>query len=648
MQRKLAPTRAIKPTREPKASWESVVGPIQRRRSLVTKAYEGIPDLPPIHHRVDFPAPPRVILARLWRWIHAFFAFALGTLRDRFHPGFQDTSERRAHRLYSIIKEAGGSFLKIGQQLAIRVDLLPYEYYSALSKLFDEVEPFAFEEAVRLIEKDIKRPLDQVFSRFDPVPVGSGSMAVIYQAILRENNEKVAVKVRRPDIGGVVTADFSIMRALFILLKFINLLPPNFTFEALDEIHDILIEELDFYWEARHTDVFRTMAENAPRDFFSAPKVYFKYSSENIVVQEFITGIPLKDMLLLVEGKDEEALQIMAEYDIDPKEVGRRLLWVNYYTLWRSLFFHADPHPGNIIILPHNQLVFVDFGAIGSLSNSLRWSLQQVYEMELQGNIEGAASIALTLMEPLPALDINKLLEDVKLEFQRAAVSLRSHGVPWTERTSAQLWFGFFRVARKYDVPLPSAVVRMVRGTMLYDTLAARLNPDLDIHEEYKHFRADAGSEARERAKESWADRLRHGGLTPDDYLRVEQLINESEQIVFQARRALHDVNYNIAPLVTRLASVIGLLYSVGFRMFMVWGLPFFIAYIYYYIRIFFSMPPEERILPNIAILAWQSGSEVILNSNLYWTFAFSITFLILIVMGRRLMSRLYQLGNDN
>jgi len=647
MQRKLAPTSAMKP-RGPKASWENVVGPIQRRRSLVTKAYEGIPDLPPIHHRVDFPAPFRVVVGRLWRWIYAFFAFGLGTLRDRFHPGFKDTSERRAHRLYSIIKEAGGSFLKIGQQLAIRVDLLPYEYYSALSKLFDEVEPIPFEESIRLIEKDLRRPLDEVFSRFDPVPVGSGSMAVIYQAILRDEDTKVAVKVRRPDIGGVVTADFSIMRAVFIFLKFINLLPPTFTFDALDEIHDILIEELDFYWEARHTDVFRTMAENAPRDYFSAPKVYFKYSSENIVVQEFITGIPLKDMLLLVEAKDQEALEIMKEYDIDPVEVGRRLLWVNYYTLWRSLFFHADPHPGNIIVLPHNQLVFVDFGAIGSLSNSLRWSLQQVYEMELQGNIEGAAMIALTLMEPLPAIDINKLLEDVKLEFQRAAVALRSRGVPWTERTSAQLWFGFFRVARKYGVPLPSAVVRMVRGTMLYDTLAARLDPDLDIHKEYKHFRADAGAEARDTVKDNWADRLRHGGLTPEDYLRVEQLMNESEQIIFQARRALHDVNYNIAPLVTRVASAFGLLYSVGFRMLMVWGLPFVVAYSYYYAQFFVSAPPEERIVPIIAQRAWQAGSEVILNSNLYWTVAFTITFLILIVMGRRLMSRLYQLGNDN
>jgi hypothetical protein len=188
----------------------------------------------------------------------------------------------------------------------------------------------------------------------------------------------------------------------------------------------------------------------------------------------------------------------------------------------------------------------------------------------------------------------------------------------------------------------------MVRGTMLYDTLAARLNPDLDIHQEYKHFRVDAGIEARDHIKDGFVDRLRHGGLTPEDYLRLEQLMNEGEQIVFQARRALHDVHYNIAPLVTRLASAIGLLYSVGFRMLMVWGLPFFIAYLYYYIRFFFALPPEERSLPSIAQLAWQSGSTVVLNSNLYWTFAFSITLLILIVMGRRLMSRLYQLGNDN
>jgi hypothetical protein len=173
------------------------------------------------------------------------------------------------------------------------------------------------------------------------------------------------------------------------------------------------------------------------------------------------------------------------------------------------------------------------------------------------------------------------------------------------------------------------------------------LNPELDILQEYKHFRQDAGMEARSNVKEGWADRLRNGGLTPEDYLRLEQIMNESEQIVFQVRRALHDVNYNIAPLVTRLASVAGLLYGVGFRMFLVWGLPFFVTYIYYYVNYFFSLPLDERILPRIAQYAWQSSFDLVVNSNLYWTFGFSITLLILIVMGRRLMARLYQLGND-
>lgn len=651
MQRNLGASRGVRLFRRPKtptASWEKIVGPIQRRQSLVTKPFEGVPDLPPHHYRIEFSPSLRILAQRLGVWLYAFLAFALGIVRDRFVPGYKDTVERRAQRLYHIIRNAGGSFLKIGQQLAIRIDLLPYEYYSALSKLFDEVEPFPFEQAVALIEKDMKRPLGDIFIRFDPDPVGSGSMAVIYQAILREDGKKVAVKVRRPEIGEVVTADFSVMRWLFAILKFFNLLPRIVTFDALDEIHDILIEELDFYWEARHTDMFRMMAEEAPQTFFSAPRIYFKYCTENVLVQEFITGIPLKDMLLLVENHDEEALQIMADYGINPHIVGQRLLWVNYYTLWRSLFFHADPHPGNIIVLSNNELVFVDFGAIGSMGNDMRRSLQQVFDMELNGNIEGAARVAITLMEPLPALDINKLLEDVKMEFQRAAVALRSRGVPWTERTSAQLWFGFFRVARKYDVPLPSAVVRMVRGTMLYDTLAARLDQDIDIHAEYTRFRTDAGLEARERLKESFWDRLHSGGLTPEDYLRLEQILNEGEQLFFQTRRLVNNVTYNMAPIVTRVAALGQIVYGFGLRMFLIWILPIIGGFGFFFAEILVSIPLERRFVPDIAGRAWENVEKYILNSNTYWTLAIFVTFFIMIVIGRRLLSRLYQLSNNN
>lgn len=628
-------------------SWKSVIGSLPRRKSLVSEVFKGDPDLPSFRQRVDYDAPLWFTLRRSFYWFRAVIAFFAGTLRDRVVPGYIDNNERRAERLYRIFATLGGSFLKIGQQLAIRIDILPYEYYTALAKLLDEVEPIELETAIRIIEKEMERPLQETFSHFDPVPVGSGSIATVYQAILRKENIKVAVKVLRPNIGVVFAADFDIIRFVYVILRFLNLLPKVITFEAIDEVHDILMEELDFVWEARHQDLYREFAEKTGTKRFSAPEVYFDYCTEDVVVQEYVTGVPLKDLLAIVEGRDKEALEILETYNITPEGAARNLLWTNYYTLWRSMFFHADPHPANIIVMPNNELVFVDFGAVGSLGYKLRSSLQQVYDMEADENIEGAARVALTLMEPLPPVNIDTLLEDVKWEFQRASVALRSRGVPWTERTSAQLWFGFFRVARKYNVALPPPVVRMIRGTMLYDTLAARIYPGINIRHEYSAFVKDAGIEARDRIKDGMRNRVKHGGLTPEDFLRIEQVLSESEQLVFQTRRLLHNVTYSVAPLVGQFTTVISSVFGLGFRLGLIWFGPVFVAFGLFFAAQVFSGGDTPKRLGELISTSWGAVQIYVFGEDAYWTLAVGLTFIIVMMSLRRIVFRAYQLDND-
>lgn len=622
------------------------MGEMPRPRSFVSEALEDAIALPPYQPMIDFDANWWMRFRRAFAWVNGIGSFILGTLVDMILPWREDNDDRRAERLYRIIKRLGGTFVKIGQQISIRIDLLPYAYYTRLSKLLDEVDPFPTEEAIKAIERAAKKPLHEIFSRFDPTPIGSGSIACVYQGILRETGETVAVKVRRPGIGYVFAADFDILRFLFVVLKFFNALPEIMNFEALDEIHDVIMEELDFRQEARHQDLFRQLARDAYRKYFTAPKVYFEYSGEDVIMQEFIRGVLLKHLLTMVEQNDVKGLERLKKYNIHPKEVSHRLIWVNYWTIWNGLFFHSDPHPANVIVTQDNLLNFIDFGSVSSLGYKRRWALQQVFEFEQINDLEGAARVAITLMEPLPPLPTHLLEQDVKAEFQRAVVALRSNGTPWTEKTSAQLWFGFFRVARKYDVPVNPVVVRLVRGTMLYDTLSARLNPKIDILGEYELYRKDAGLAARRRVNSALQRRVK-GGPTTDDYLRLEQLVGESERAVFQLQRFLSNVEYSVLPLVGKFVAIANSIVRLITRLVAIWLGPPLIFFVLLLLGTIFRTDAERVSFVELVPLLWEQVVSSVLLQDGYWLFTITMSLIILFITGSRVTSNLYDLDDE-
>jgi len=624
-------------------SYRDILGPIDRTPSLVTgRNTTNAVEIPPFQPVLRYDPELFTTLRRSVRWIYGMGAFGFGTIADFVLPWREDNNERRAKRLYAVLKRLGGTFVKIGQQLSIRIDLLPYEYYTELGRLLDTVEPFDTELAIARIEVACGKPLHEVFSRFDPNPIGSGSIACVYQAILRENGQKVAVKVRRPGVGEMFAADFAILQFIIFFLRFLNLLPKVINLDAVDELHDALMDELDFRWEARHQDIFRTSATKAIRPYFTAPHVYFNFSSDDVITQEFVTAVPLKDIIAIVETKDEDSLGILREFNIDPKIVAERLLWANYWALWKMLFFHADPHPANILVLPDNELVFIDFGAIGTLGRKRSWALQQVYEFEAAEDIEGAARVAITLMEPLPALDVAALESEVQKEFQRAAVAVRSRGVPWTERTTAQLWLGFFKVANRFDVPLPPQVVRLVRGTLLYDTLAARLNPDIQIRAQYDQYRIDAGLQARDKLVGSLRKRVKTG-LDPEDFLILEQLLDEGGHIAFQVQRLLNQVSFSVQPLVGKLTRFIGDTFSLILRLSLVWLTPPVIGFLYLFFNdlVVKLERGEDFIISEEAPLMWQQTIATVVDANWYWILALSLTLIIIIITGQGLLEDL-------
>ncbi|MFZ0546946.1 MAG: AarF/ABC1/UbiB kinase family protein [Candidatus Promineifilaceae bacterium] len=531
---------------------QDVLGAMPRREPLTVQAVSRIS---PRTMRLASPFKDSRLLAfrRFFIWLFSITYFLGGVLADKLRR--KDSEHRRAVRLRRTFTRIGGTFIKFGQQMSIRVDLLPLIYCEELTKLLDRVAPFPSEEAIRIIERCTGRPLSETFAVFDPEPIGSASVACVYQAVLK-NGDKVAVKVRRPGIGEQFVADFRVLHWLFSLLETLTILRPGFTENVLKEVQATLMEELDFYKEARFQEIFRRRAQKARRPFFTAPRVYPHISGEDVLVEEYVSGIWLWELLSAVEYNDRDALAKIRRLNIDPKIVARRLLWVSNWGLWESVIFHADPHPANIIIQRNNRLVFIDFGSMGTLTESRRQSLHEIFRLEEKEDLEGISRAALTLLEPLPPIDVENVLKAIEDVFWEGLIATRSKQSEWWERTSAQLWLGFFRVTSRFQIPMTFDTVRMIRATLLYDTLAARLDHDIDVGRHYRRFMKDAGREARRRLSKGVQTRLERG-FTERDYVRMERMLKMGDQMFFQAQRLLNLRQFNYAALVGKFVSSI-------------------------------------------------------------------------------------------
>lgn len=453
--------------------------------------------IPPKRQAEVFHAGFWLTLGRLRRWMAVALRHALGSAVDKLRG--RDTLERRASRLRALLEEGGATFIKLGQQLSIRIDLLPYEYALELEKMLDDVPAFPACEAVAAIERCCRRPLEEVFAHFDPHPIGSASIACVYRAVLH-GGQPVAVKVRRPGIGPLFAAD---LRALAWLMRPVEVLfyPWGFFRHLLFELETMLMEELDFRKEARYTDLFRRRVRKDKLRFVSAPRVFFGLSNHEVLVMKLVSGIPLTEVIRAAETKDDEALAVLEQQGIRPKRLARRVLRVSRYGAMEAPFFHADLHPANIFVHADSRITLIDFGSCGSITERERHLWRRIVYAQARGDVGGMVQAVLGTMEPLPYIDVDELARRIEMVFWQDLFASRSKDAQWWERTTANLWIAFFSITGEYKMPMHLNTLRMVRVTLLADSLAARLHSRIRPFDEYRRFDTAAGRRARKRLR---------------------------------------------------------------------------------------------------------------------------------------------------
>jgi ubiquinone biosynthesis protein len=431
---------------------------------------------------------------------------------------------RRAARLRDTLIWLGGTYIKIGQQLAIRSDIMSPAFCEALAELLDKV-PEIPKEKVRQAIADELGPVERVFADFDFRPIGSASIACVYKARLWDG-DVVAVKVRRPSIIRRFKTDLAAIDLVFRAIEFTTLLRPRVSTTLRSELRQMLLEELDFTVEARYQELFRTYFKKRKKLRTTAPRIYPELCTRKVLVSEFVDGISLKTILdNLDESNPDRRLyrEELRALRISPKKIAKQLIRGSHYGFFECPLFHGDPHPGNVLVQPGNRLVMVDFGACGVFAHRERYQLAQMHEYHAREDVGGMVQCVIGLMEPLPPIDVDDFRHRLEEAWWKGFYGIKSKYAKWWERTSFRLWSALFREVRRAHIPLPLNVLRMIRATLLYDSVAARLYGRIDVFKEYRWYYHGYARRVRADIHQA-VIRTIFRGPAPANYVRLQRL----------------------------------------------------------------------------------------------------------------------------
>jgi ubiquinone biosynthesis protein len=350
------------------------------------------------------------------------------------------TTRERARALRSAMEELGPTFAKLGQILSTRPDLMPPAFVEELATLQDRVTPLTEEEVVEVMEEELGVPWEDVFSSIEPTPIAAGTIAEVHRATL-ETGERVVVKVQRPTARRDILQDLGLLERFAEKTKHRPAFRQVFDMPAIIEhLSESLRRELDFRQEARNIERMREVLE--PYDRLEVPGVFHDYSTDRLLVMEEVRGVPIRD---IPEGPER-------------KDAARQLLESYYRQILQDGFFHADPHPGNLMWW-NDRVYFLDFGMVGEVGPDVRELLLLLLLAFANGDVNFLADVTLMLAGDENRPDVDVSLREIQL------------GPILQEVTEISI---------RHDVPLPSSLALTGKALAQMQLATAQLDPDLD------------------------------------------------------------------------------------------------------------------------------------------------------------------------
>lgn len=378
----------------------------------------------------------------------------------------------RGQALRKSLEELGPIFIKFGQALSTRPDILPEDIAIELSKLQDKVPPFASDKAITMIEKVYGKSPYELFAQFDPIALASASMAQVHAATLK-SGEDVVIKILRPNMRRIIEQDISIMYTIAKLADRYwpegKRLKPK---EIVKEFEQTLLDELDLMREAANAAQLRRNFNNSPLLYI--PEIYWDYSRENIMVMERIHGIPVSD------------ISSLHDHGINIKKLAERGVEIFFTQVFRDCFFHADMHPGNIFVSPKHpqdpQYICIDFGIIGTLNDNDKRYLAENLLAFFNRDYRKVAQLH---------VESGWVSRDTRVEEFESAIRTVCEPIfekPLKDISFAQVVLRLFQVARRFNMEVQPQLVLLQKTLLAIEGLGRQLYPELDLWTTAKPF----------------------------------------------------------------------------------------------------------------------------------------------------------------
>lgn len=372
-----------------------------------------------------------------------------------------DEYRRLGRWLCTKLHSLGPTFIKIGQTLSTRADLLPLPAMMELTVLQEAVPSFPTPIARRIIERELGGTTDELYASFDDVPIAAASLSQAYRAVLKDGRD-VVVKVQRPDLPAVIAADIQILAAVADeVMQYPSLCRHTDWPGVVDEFARTIFEEIDYIREGRNADKFRHNFRN--QDHIRIPRIIWRLTGRRVLTIEYVPGVRVTDVAALrAQG-------------LDPNEITK--IGANFYLkqLLEDGFFHADPHPGNLRIMPDGRIGIFDFGMVGRLTPELKQhmmnSLLHVIQRDYRSLIDDFVGMGFLSSEVDREALFNDLTPIIEARFAEGMTKVRFR----------KMLFDFSEVCWRHPFRLPSEFTYVMRALLTLEGLALTINPDFNF-----------------------------------------------------------------------------------------------------------------------------------------------------------------------
>lgn len=378
-------------------------------------------------------------------------------------------NQRRAVWLTDKIAVLGPTFIKIGQTLSTRPDIVPVEYVKEFARLQDQVPEFSNTKAWKIIERELGSPPEEIFATIDPQPIAAASLGQVYKAELK-TGEVVAVKVQRPGVETLINLDLAIIRQLatYIERKYPNIIFGIEWRPIVEEFAQIIFQELNYLQEAENAETFRKNFAQWKEIY--VPTIYPDYSSRRVLVEEFIEGFKVDD------------IQGLSSNNFDPLSIVKLISKTYLKQLLEDGFFHADPHPGNLRVMRDGRLAFFDFGMVGRLTSETQTRLVDCFFYIVEKDVHGIVKALIDLKfvkEGFDAEEFRPAIEEIFAHY----VGLKIGQLKFRELTQA-----ISETLYNLPITFPADITFVMRALTTIEGLGILIDPSFSFFDTVKPY----------------------------------------------------------------------------------------------------------------------------------------------------------------